>query len=260
MSQPSLGPEEIFLKNRFNFFRLRIWLAGFSLLLLLGAGFYPARSLADHLEEGASTPEKTTYHPSAPNDFDFYLLALTWSPSFCANLPPGRIADTAQQCSSGLGFVIHGLWPQRDDGSYPKNCAEGEGLNEQFAAVALGGALSLPPGNKKFLEHEWLKHGTCSGLSQQDYFRAVASAAQNLNVPTELQQPDKEIQHSVGDVKQIFSLSTKGLSREAIDVKIDEKGRFSEVWICLSKQLVFIPCQGIRKLDEGRVGVFPRVN
>ena len=53
-------------------------------------------------------------------DFDFYVLALSWSPSYCAIEGDG--ADPAQ-CANGrpYAFVVHGLWPQYEKG-YPRDC------------------------------------------------------------------------------------------------------------------------------------------
>src|SRR5436853_4552929 len=50
-----------------------------------------------------------------PGDFDFYVLALSWSPSYC-EVEGGR-ADRVQ-CAPGedLGFIVHGLWAQREHG------------------------------------------------------------------------------------------------------------------------------------------------
>jgi len=56
---------------------------------------------------------------AAAQDYDFFYLVLQWPGSYC---------DTKQSCcypSSGkpaADFGIHGLWPNRDDGSYPQNC------------------------------------------------------------------------------------------------------------------------------------------
>ncbi len=47
--------------------------------------------------------------------FDYYMLVLSWSPEFCYSHP------NAAQCSQHTGFTVHGLWPQRNDGSYPVN-------------------------------------------------------------------------------------------------------------------------------------------
>ena len=58
-----------------------------------------------------------------PGQFDFYVLALSWSPSFCAaasERAPGRAPQ--QQCGARpYSFVVHGLWPQYDKG-FPEYC------------------------------------------------------------------------------------------------------------------------------------------
>jgi ribonuclease T2 len=46
---------------------------------------------------------------AAPGAFDYYVLALSWSPQYCATATNN--ADRSQ-CSVPHGFVVHGLWPQ----------------------------------------------------------------------------------------------------------------------------------------------------
>lgn len=47
-----------------------------------------------------------------PGRFDYYAVALSWSPAFCAT------HDDPDQCAPGrqAGFVLHGLWPQYERG------------------------------------------------------------------------------------------------------------------------------------------------
>src|SRR6478752_5799189 len=54
-------------------------------------------------------------------DFDFYVLALSWSPGFCETAGSGRERDQCKD-GAGLGFVVHGLWPQNERG-FPSECA-----------------------------------------------------------------------------------------------------------------------------------------
>ena len=53
-----------------------------------------------------------------PGKFDYYVLALSWSPSYCQaaqERAPNRAPD--QQCSGRpFSFVVHGLWPQYERG------------------------------------------------------------------------------------------------------------------------------------------------
>src|ERR1043165_7451023 len=69
------------------------------------------RSFADRRQNGA------------PGQFDFYVLALSWSPSYCEaarERAPAREPD--QQCSGRpFSFVVHGLWPQYEQG-FPSFC------------------------------------------------------------------------------------------------------------------------------------------
>jgi ribonuclease I len=51
--------------------------------------------------------------------YDYYVMALSWSPTFCQTHP-----DEDEQCGhKGYGFVLHGLWPQYEGGNGPQRCA-----------------------------------------------------------------------------------------------------------------------------------------
>jgi len=50
---------------------------------------------------------KSRHHPP-PNQsskFDYYVMSLSWSPTFC------ETHQTNPQCDKHFGFVLHGLWP-----------------------------------------------------------------------------------------------------------------------------------------------------
>src|SRR5579872_3051728 len=88
---------------------------------------------------------------SAPGDFDFYLLNLSWSPEFCTT-------HSSPECASHPGFVVHGLWPQNTDGTYPENCSSAPGPANPSQYIDVIPTASL-------VQHEWATHGTCSGLA-----------------------------------------------------------------------------------------------
>ena len=58
--------------------------------------------------------------PAMANDFDYYVLALSWSPSWCAIEGD---AKKSEQCNpdKDFGWSLHGLWPQFHRG-YPSYC------------------------------------------------------------------------------------------------------------------------------------------
>ena len=56
-----------------------------------------------------------------PGDFDFYVLALSWSPTWCATSEDAATARGNASEGADFGFVVHGLWPQYEAG-YPEFC------------------------------------------------------------------------------------------------------------------------------------------
>src|SRR5258705_13928713 len=56
-----------------------------------------------------------------PGQFDFYVLSLSWSPSFCEQAGE-RGTPPQDQCGERpYSFVVHGLWPQYERG-FPEYC------------------------------------------------------------------------------------------------------------------------------------------
>ncbi len=92
-------------------------------------------------------------------DFDYYVLALSWSPNWCALQGDGR-GDP--QCDAGLGltFTLHGLWPQNESG-WPSYCHTGERDPTRAASEAMADII----GGSGLAWYQWKKHGRCAGLS-----------------------------------------------------------------------------------------------
>jgi ribonuclease T2 len=174
-----------------------------------------------------------------PGKFDFYVLALSWSPSYCASVEeraPGRNPD--RQCSGGrpYAFVVHGLWPQYERG-FPSFC--------QVPAPRIGRALAddmldLMP-SPRLVYHEWDRHGTCSGLTAPVYFEAVRKARAAITIPAAYADLEKPAQVSPAEVLDNFLKVNSGLAREDIAIECDGT-RLTGVRICLSKQLSFRAC------------------
>ena len=85
---------------------------------------------------GAGHAQDFGQRGGTPGDFDFYVLALSWSPGFCEL--DGDRSRNREQCGEGAGlrFVVHGLWPQNERG-YPTECGAERGL------IHLAGPASL---------------------------------------------------------------------------------------------------------------------
>src|SRR5687767_13974195 len=80
-------------------------------------------------DAGKSQPEVAMVEAAAPAQrprapvtppFDFYLMALTVHPAFCAD---GHTRKRECQVRSHRPLVIHGLWPERNEPrTYPRDC------------------------------------------------------------------------------------------------------------------------------------------
>ncbi len=160
--------------------------------------------------------------------FDFYVLALSWSPDYCA----ANGAGNPQQCSTGkrLGFVLHGLWPQYYKG-YPSSCTA-----EQLPSAAESRFTGLYPSEELF-QHEWEKHGTCSGLTPEQYLSFSKKLKESIVVPAELQAPARPVRMNIVQFKRAFVAANAGLSDPALAVFCSGSGRFlKEVFVCFSRE------------------------
>ena len=180
---------------------------------------------------------------NVPGQFDFYVLALSWSPSYC-EAAHERLPDRApdQQCGGRpFSFVVHGLWPQYERG-FPSFCqVPAPRLDHRI----VGTMLDLMP-SPRLVFHEWDRHGTCSGLSQQAFFEAVRNARAALKIPAQFVELDKPIIVTPGDVVEAFVKANPGLSRAALAVACDSK-RLSEVRVCLNKDFSFRDCAEVTR-------------
>ena len=177
---------------------------------------------------------------NAPGHFDFYVLALSWSPSFCAKQAPARRAREPQ-CSSGrpYAFVVHGLWPQFEHG-YPSYC---EVPAPRLDRALVEHALALMP-SRSLIYPEWDRHGTCSGLAPQAYFAAISRARAAVTVPPPYRDPAQPITVAPATVAQAFIKANPGLTLDDMAVGCDRK-RLTEVRLCLTRDFKFRACPQI---------------
>jgi ribonuclease T2 len=169
--------------------------------------------------------------------FDYYLLALSWSPSYCRVHP----ADRYQCQRQGFGFVLHGLWPQFDAGGYPQACATDTDLDR--AAEAVGRTLYPSP---KLMRHEWERHGTCSGLGPGDYFRTADRALAVVHIPAPFAAPRADRQLSPQQIRDAFRAANPALPPHSMTVACG-RGELSEVRLCLTRNLQPRACgRGVR--------------
>jgi ribonuclease T2 len=170
-------------------------------------------------------------------DFDYYLVSLSWSPSYCVTHPNDR-----RQCGDrGFGFVLHGVWPQKLAGGYPEDCP----VNSQPSANAVQKALAFMP-SEKLIQHEWTKHGSCSGLTADEYLSLADRAFASLKIPKEFEAPTNSRNLSAEQITAEFLSSNPGLNKDSLTVSCSGS-ELQEVRLCVDKQLKPMSCgKGVR--------------
>lgn len=176
---------------------------------------------------------------STPGQFDFYVLSLSWSPSFCAATEERSAENAARQQQCGerpYTFVVHGLWPQYDKG-FPEFC---QVPSPRLDRNIVSSMLDLMP-SPRLIFHEWDRHGTCSGLPARAFFDNIRKARAVIKIPPEYLDLKEKITVTPDEVEDAFTKANPGLSRAAIAVSCDST-RLNEVRICLNKEFGFRDC------------------
>ncbi len=168
-------------------------------------------------------------------DFDYYVLSLGWSPTWCALTGDARQDD---QCDArhDFSFTLHGLWPQHEIG-WPSDCRASARDPSRSETAAMADIM----GSGGLAWHEWKKHGRCSGLSSADYFALSRKAYGAIAIPPVLAHLDRDVKLPAKVVEDAFIEANPGLERTMITITCD-RGRIDEARICLTKDLAPRPC------------------
>jgi len=94
---------------------------------------------------------------------------------------------------------------------------------------------------KGLAAHQWRKHGTCSGLSAEAYFRKSRTAFNAISRPSVLRSHDEILIVSAKDVETAFLQDNPLLATETLTVTCRED-HIQEVRICLTKDLQIRRC------------------
>ena len=178
-----------------------------------------------------------------PGQFDFYVLALSWSPSFCeAAAERGGSRNASAQCGARpYSFVVHGLWPQYTKG-FPEYC---QVPAPQLDRGIVSSMLDLMPA-PHLIFNEWDRHGTCSGVSPRAYFETVRKARAVVKIPPDYIDLQAQLSVSPAAVGDAFIKANPGLTQDGISVGCDSK-RLTEVRLCLSRELQFHDCPEVAR-------------
>ncbi|GAB9471573.1 hypothetical protein Gpo141_00008779 [Globisporangium polare] len=189
---------------------------------------------------------------AGPKEFELYVLAQSWQPEFChgkEKVYPG--------CKSPLPywrqhFTMHGLWPEYESGAPPGFCGgepfdadriENEigfdALKEFWPDVKFSDASPEYP---DFWKHEWTRHGTCSGLSQIEYFSHAVNLIRNGTAETpSLVQENVGKSVAIADLRKAFGGGSGSSTPAAVLKCMDGGDVLSQVFSCWSKDEKNVP-------------------
>ena len=175
--------------------------------------------------------------------FDYYVLALSWSPTYCAQVRETRLEP---QCQAGgerpYAFVLHGLWPQYQRG-WPEYCRSPDrGYVPRGIANRM---LDIMPSDK-LIFNEYRKHGTCSGLGVEGYFALARRLYDKIVIPPRfVGLTDERLMLSPAELVRDFVDANPGLSPDMLAIECGGPGqRLREVRICFDRAGAFRACGG----------------
>ncbi|SMC29428.1 ribonuclease T2 [Andreprevotia lacus DSM 23236] len=202
------------------------------LLLLALCASVPAHAKRHHPRNEPGNADAASQGNNVVGQFDYLALSLSWAPSYCASHPQDQ-----NECGTGkrYGFVLHGLWPQYENGGWPQNCSSDK-LSP--ASVQQYGALYPSP---NLMSHEWEKHGTCYGQSQDAYFKASGQLKNGVQIPATYQQPAQPVRTTSAALAADFLKTNPSLKPGSV-LAVCNRGFLTEIHVCYGKDLQSRTC------------------
>ena len=163
-------------------------------------------------------------------EFDYYVMALSWSPNWCALEGDAKGSD---QCKAkhDHGWILHGLWPQFERG-WPSYCNTRERNPSRRDTAAMADIM----GTGGLAWHQWNKHGRCSGLSSDDYYALSREAYARVSRPEVFRKLDRSVKLPASVVEEAFLQANPQLSADGVTITC-KSSFIQEARICLTRDL-----------------------
>lgn len=168
-------------------------------------------------------------------DFDYYVMSLSWSPTWCA-LEGDRRRSPQCQDDADFGWVLHGLWPQNENG-WPSYCVT-DARNPSRTDTAEQAGLFGSAGNAW---HQWNKHGRCSGLTAADFYDLAREAYWRIERPAIFRKLQAPVRLPATVVEEAFLEANPGMSPDQITITC-KAGRIQEARVCMTRSLELQNC------------------
>jgi len=168
-----------------------------------------------------------------------YVFAYSWKGGYCYTTNPDYPGCLEPKEYWKYNLTIHGLWPQYDTNGYPSYCSTEsfdtnvpneigwETMTTYFPDMNYA---ETSPDYDSFWEHEWDKHGTCSGLEQYDYFQQTINLAKSYVTPEIIHKYINTTSSlNVDDLRDAFG------GESYVALKCDNSNIFTEAYTCWSQ-------------------------
>ena len=167
--------------------------------------------------------------------FDYYVMALSWSPNWCEIEGDAKGSD---QCDArhDHGWILHGLWPQYHRG-FPSYCRTSERAPSRGQTNAMADIM----GTGGLAWYQWKKHGVCSGLSSAEYYELSREAYASVQRPEVFRKLTKDIKLPASVVEDAWLKANPQLEADGITITC-RQGHIQELRVCLSRDLEPVPC------------------
>lgn len=181
-----------------------------------------------------------------PQPFDYWMLALSWSPQYCE----GKSGSDPQCGGQRYGFIVHGLWPALEPAS-ARQCPKAGPMPK----AAVQRLLPLTP-SSRLIQHEWNKHGACTGWPVNEYVAAVENAWRSVKIPHRYVGLAAPLSTTPAEIEDQFMLFNPGYDGSGISLQCS--GRWlREVRLCMDRQFKARSC-GAEIADRCGARVFLR--
>jgi ribonuclease T2 len=175
------------------------------------------------------TSASITAERNEPGTFDYYVLVLGWSPTYCILDGHDR---RDKQCAAGHDFVLHGLWPQYDKG-WPQDCYAGK--RPWIPREVIDRMHDIMPSTGLII-HEYSTHGTCSGLSPEQYYDAARELYDRISMPHQFDDPEAPRRLSPERIESEFLAANDWLQSDMIAVTC-RGANLLDIRVCFDRDL-----------------------
>lgn len=167
--------------------------------------------------------------------FDYYVLSLSWSPNWCALEGDSRGSPQCDE-DADFGWVLHGLWPQYENG-WPADCRHAFRNPSRSDTTAMADLF----GSSGSAWHQWNKHGSCTGLSPDDFYALARLAYDRVTRPAVFRRLQDPVTLPASLIEDAFMRDNEGLDADEITITCRSQ-RIQEARICLTRDLELRRC------------------